>query len=82
LLAAEENGSILHEQELLSTCTMVLFGGHETTTNLIANAIHLLLTHPEQLAKLRSDPDRSVPKDSRSGATARPRREVARSQIA
>jgi len=57
LLAAEENGSILHEQELLSTCTMVLFGGHETTTNLIANAIHLLLTHPEQLAKLRSDPE-------------------------
>ena len=56
LLAAEEHGSILHEQELLSTCTMVLFGGHETTTNLIANALHLLLTHPEQRARLQRDP--------------------------
>ena len=56
LLAAEENGSVLHEQELLSTCTMVLFGGHETTTNLIANAVHLLLTHPEQRARLQRDP--------------------------
>lgn len=56
LLAAEEGGSILHEQELLSTCTMVLFGGHETTTNLIGNAVHLLLTHPEQRARVAADP--------------------------
>ncbi len=56
LLAAEENGSILHEQELLSTCTMILFGGHETTTNLIGNALHLLLTHPEQRARVQADP--------------------------
>lgn len=56
LLAAEENGSILHEQELLSTCTMVLFGGHETTTNLIANAVHLLLTHPDARARVLAEP--------------------------
>lgn len=56
LLAAEENGSILHEQELLSTCTMVLFGGHETTTNLIANTVHVLLTHPEARARVQADP--------------------------
>jgi hypothetical protein len=56
LLAAEENGSILHEQELLSTCTMVLFGGHETTTNLIANTMHVLLTHPEARARVQADP--------------------------
>ena len=43
LLAAEESGSILHEQELLSTCTMVLFGGHETTTNLIAKPVIMCL---------------------------------------
>lgn len=56
LLAAEENGSILHEQELLSTCTMVLFGGHETTANLIANAVHLLLTHPDVRACVQAEP--------------------------
>ena len=58
LLAARDSGSILHEQELLSTCTMVLFGGHETTTNLIANALHLLLAHPDQRARVQADPAR------------------------
>lgn len=56
LIAAEEQGGVLSEQELLSTCTMVLFGGHETTTNLIANAVALLLDHPEEHARLLADP--------------------------
>lgn len=56
LVAAEEQGSVLSEQELLSTCTAVLFGGHETTTNLIANAVLTLLNHPDQLARLRAEP--------------------------
>jgi hypothetical protein len=57
LVAAEEKGSVLSETELLSTCTAVLFGGHETTTNLIANAALTLLRHPDQLARLRARPD-------------------------
>lgn len=56
LLAAEEQGSLLSEQELLSTCTLVLFAGHETTTNLIGNAVNALLEHPEQLEVLRREP--------------------------
>lgn len=56
LLAAEEQGSILNEQELLSTCTMVLFGGHETTTNLLAGGLYTLLRHPEQWRALRESP--------------------------
>jgi cytochrome P450 len=56
LLAAEEGGSLLSEQELVSTCSMVLFGGHETTTNLIANGVYALLRHPGELARLRADP--------------------------
>jgi cytochrome P450 len=43
LVDADENGKILDEQELLSTCASLIFGGHETTTNLITNAVHLLL---------------------------------------
>lgn len=56
LVAAEEQGSVLSEQELLSTCTAILFGGHETTTNLIANAVSTLLRHPDQLERLRAEP--------------------------
>lgn len=58
LLAAREQGSILSEQELLSTCCMALFGGHETTTNLIGNALfHLLQQPPDVLPTLR-DPSK------------------------
>ncbi len=56
LVAAHDAGGRLDEQELVSTCCALLFGGHETTTNLIGNAIHLLLTHPTELARLRQDP--------------------------
>jgi cytochrome P450 len=34
----------------------LLNAGHETTTNLIGNAVYELLTHPSQLSRLRSDP--------------------------
>jgi cytochrome P450 len=55
LLAAEEQGQVLGEQELLYTCVMLLFAGHETTKNLIGNGILELLRHPAQLAALRED---------------------------
>ncbi|PCC72546.1 hypothetical protein SAMN02745121_08760 [Nannocystis exedens] len=57
LAAAEDQGSMLSEQELLSTCTAILFGGHETTTNLIANTVYTLLRFPDQLQRLRAEPD-------------------------
>ncbi|WP_312897530.1 cytochrome P450 family protein [Kitasatospora kifunensis] len=49
-----EGRSRLTEQELLDTLLLVISAGHETTVNLLDNAIHLLLTHPEQLALVRS----------------------------
>jgi cytochrome P450 len=58
LIAAEEAESRLSEEELLSTCVMILFGGHETTTNLIGNGTLALLQHPDRLEWLRSDPSR------------------------
>ncbi|GGN23030.1 cytochrome P450 [Streptomyces fuscichromogenes] len=42
--------------ELLGTVNMLFVGGHETTVNLIANSLLLLLRHPDQLARLRADP--------------------------
>ncbi|MEV0259834.1 cytochrome P450 [Streptomyces sp. NPDC050617] len=55
LIAArdEDDGAGLSEQELVDTLLLVISAGHETTVNLLDNAIHLLLTHPEQLALIR-----------------------------
>jgi len=46
----------LTSEELVGALTLLLFGGHETTTNLISNSFHSLVTHPEQLAEVRSTP--------------------------
>jgi hypothetical protein len=55
LLAAEEAGSGFSEDELVASCILLLFAGHETTTNLIGNGMLALLRHPEALTALRSD---------------------------
>jgi cytochrome P450 len=56
LLMAEEAGQRLSEEELLATCVTLLAGGHETTTNLLANGMLALIQNPTQLEKLRSEP--------------------------
>lgn len=56
LLAAEEAGQILGDDELLANCVLILFAGHETTTNLIGNGVLELLRHPAQLAAVRAEP--------------------------
>jgi cytochrome P450 len=57
LVHAESEGDKLDEEELLATCVLLLVAGHETTTNLIANAVLALLRHPDQLDALRARPD-------------------------
>jgi cytochrome P450 len=56
LIAARdaEDGSALGETELLDTLLLIIAAGHETTVNLIDNAVHALLTHPGQLELVRS----------------------------
>jgi cytochrome P450 len=56
LLAAEEHGTVLSEEELLANCMLLLLAGHETTTNLIGNGLLALLRHPDQLERLRAEP--------------------------
>ncbi|WP_416481926.1 cytochrome P450 family protein [Streptomyces sp. CL12] len=50
----DEEGDRLSAEELLFTLLLVIGAGFETTVNLIANAVVELLTHPEQLAEVRS----------------------------
>jgi len=57
LIAAEEAGDKLNENELLATCILLLIAGHETTVNLIGNGTLALLRHPEQLRRLREQPE-------------------------
>ena len=56
LIATEEAGDRLSEDELLATCILLLIAGHETTANLIGNGVLALLRHPDELRRLRQDP--------------------------
>lgn len=53
LIESRDEGDALTQAEVVATCTLLLFGGHETTANLIANSMLALLRHPDQLAALR-----------------------------
>jgi cytochrome P450 len=56
LIAAHDEGDRLTEQEMISTCVLLLNAGHEATVNTTANGWWTLLRHPAQLAALRADP--------------------------
>ncbi|MER7410161.1 cytochrome P450 [Streptomyces cacaoi] len=56
LVAAQERGDRLTDEELWSTCFMLLTAGVDTTTHLIGNGVLALLRHPAQLRLLQQDP--------------------------
>lgn len=68
----------LGDDQLVRMAEDIMIGGHETTANRIASFTHALLTHPDQLDRLRRDPTlitdaveelvRFVPLDSASFA--------------
>ena len=57
LLAAEEEGDRLTHEELLSVMLLILVAGNETTRNLIGNGMLSLLRNPDQLQRLRDNPE-------------------------
>lgn len=58
LIAVQEDGDRLSQDELTSMVFLLLAAGHETTVSLISNGVHALLRHPDQLELLKSEPER------------------------
>ena len=57
LVALEDDGDRLSEDELVATCILLLFAGHETTTNHIANGLLALLRFPSEFKALKENPE-------------------------
>jgi cytochrome P450 len=53
---ANDTSDDLTTMELIGACTLLLFGGHETTTNLLTSSVRVLSDHPEQRRRLLEDP--------------------------
>ncbi len=56
LADAEADGARLTEIELLHQCIFMLNAGHETSTNMLSHGVHEMLRHPDQIARLNTDP--------------------------
>ena len=61
LLAAEEAGDHLSQEELYSMVLLIVVVGHETSVHLIGNSVHNLLLRPELWDYLRRQPERIPP---------------------
>jgi cytochrome P450 len=56
MVQAEEEGSHMTDDEIVTQCNLLLIAGNVTTTDLIGNGVKALLDHPQELAKLRARP--------------------------
>jgi len=56
LIAAEEQGDMLSDDELQEQVLLLYIAGHETTVNLIGNGVYALLNNRDQFERLRDDP--------------------------
>ncbi|MCE7011561.1 cytochrome P450 [Kibdelosporangium philippinense] len=57
LMQAQDNDDRLDPDEVVQLAAALLVGGHETTANQFGNFVFSLFDHPEELAKLRANPD-------------------------
>jgi cytochrome P450 len=56
LVHLDDDGDRLTDDELIATCVLLLFAGHETTTHHIANGLAALLRFPAERERLRREP--------------------------
>jgi cytochrome P450 len=59
LVSVEDQGDRLTHDELLATCLLILFAGHETTANLIGNGVFALMRNRDQWDRLVEQPERA-----------------------
>lgn len=78
LVQARDEKEALSADEVIATCVLLLFAGHETTTNLIGNGLLYSMRNRDQWERLLADPDLVAPAveewsryDGPSGALAR-----------
>ncbi len=57
MIADEAQGYYLNQDEFISTCMLILMAGHGSTIDVLGSGMHLLLKHPETIARLRMEPD-------------------------
>jgi hypothetical protein len=57
LIFGEVDGEKLTAVELVQNCIFLLNAGHETTANMVSSGIHMLITNPREMQRLRDDPD-------------------------
>ncbi len=57
LVEAEIDGAPLTDQQVIGFCLLLITGGHETTSKLIANGIRLFASHPDQRDHATAGPD-------------------------
>ena len=76
LIAAEEDGDRLSDDELVNLVLNILVGGVDTTQSQLAHAMKLFADHPDQWELLAADPEqlRASARSGRSCATSRSRR--------
>jgi cytochrome P450 len=60
LAAGDDPAGRMDDRNLVMTLVLLLIAGHETTVNLIANGTLTLLRHPDELARLRDQPERAT----------------------
>jgi cytochrome P450 len=56
LVGLDDAGDRLSDDELVATCILLLFAGHETTTHHLANGLRALLRFPDEMSKFRANP--------------------------
>jgi cytochrome P450 len=56
LIRGEHDGRKLSEEELIQNCIFILNAGHETTTNLIGNALEIFVRFPGERRRLIANP--------------------------
>ena len=57
MVIAEAEGARLSDHDIIMQCNLLLVAGNVTTTDMIGNGVKALLQNPDQLAKLRANPD-------------------------